>query len=100
MIETYSLDLSFDEIPWARLAGSLAPAGLMIENWPRGVAFPKAAPPRREVALGATVVRKRNTSQGIKDLGNPGIRALAESFASDATRIRVVRASAHCMSHS
>lgn len=99
IIESYSLDLNFDEMPWARLAGVLAPAGLMIENWPRGVAFPseKAAPPK---APGATTVRRRNTSQGIKDLGHRGIRVLAESFASETTRIRFVRASAQRMFHS
>ena len=91
--------MSFEEIPWAKLAGVLAPAGLMIENWPRGVAFPRAQP-KREVPTGATMVRKRNTSQGIKELGNPGIRALAESFSSALTKIRMVRAAADCMFHS
>jgi len=42
------------------------------------------------------VVCKRNTSQGIKDLGNPGIRLFAESFGSEATRIHVVTAKSEC----
>jgi hypothetical protein len=43
------------------------------------------------------VVRRRVTSQGIKDLGNRGIRLFAESFGSEATRIRVVTAKSECM---
>ena len=71
-------------------------AGLRIENWPRGVPFPSAPPTRRDVAPGSTVVRRRVTSQGIKDLGNPGIRLFAESFGSESTRIRVVPAKSEC----
>ncbi|EDR06065.1 uncharacterized protein LACBIDRAFT_329158 [Laccaria bicolor S238N-H82] len=77
LLEPYDLRLSFESIPWSKLSTTLAPAGLRIENWTRGVDFP------RSIAKGAT---------GIKDLGIGAIRRFAESFASDATRIRVVRA--------
>jgi hypothetical protein len=45
---------------------------------------------------GATVVCRCNTSQGIKDLGNPGIQLFAESFSSEATKIHVVTAKSEC----
>ncbi|EDR03521.1 uncharacterized protein LACBIDRAFT_331573 [Laccaria bicolor S238N-H82] len=93
VLEPFSLGISLEEIPWAKLGGSLTCAGIRIENWPRGVPFPSAPPPKRDVAPGATVVkRKRLTSQGIKDLGHRGIRLFTESFGSDATKIHVVTA--------
>ncbi|EDR13007.1 uncharacterized protein LACBIDRAFT_322400 [Laccaria bicolor S238N-H82] len=85
LLEPYDLCLSFESIPWLKLSTTLTPASLRIENWTRGVDFPCS------IVKGATVIRKRNTSQGIKDLGIGAIRRFAESFSSDATRICVVR---------